>query len=273
MDLSISDRFFPRVLIDEKRFDMNRYDKNNERYVIPMHIKNVWINKWMQDPRNNLLQVSYHDPSAQYKRGWGSLKRKRGLTLCYSCRRPGHLAKACPGGRPSCLCCKALDHEVLDCPRMIAKLEGMNLNQENHKVDIEKEKPHKDLEKVFLQMRETLNDHRHVNLSNILKEKECIKGRIRDFDIDCVLDEETKMNIMPYRTWEAIGRPTIIPSLGGICLFRGNLVNLCGRLARIPMTVNGTSTKEVFEIIKFVEDKTLFTMLIGKPCIDRDQAR
>jgi hypothetical protein len=138
MDLGMIDRFCPslktRALIDERRFDMNRSDKNSDRYVIPMHRKNVWTNKWMQDPRNNLLQVSYRDPSAQYKRGWGSFKRKRGLTLCYSCRKPGHVAKECPSGRPSCLCCKALDHEVLDFPRMIAKLEGMNLNQE---VDLE----------------------------------------------------------------------------------------------------------------------------------------
>ena len=35
----------------------------------------------------------------------------------------------------------------------------------------------------------------------------------------------------------------------------------------------GTSTEEHFEIIKFVEDSTPFTMLIGKPWIDRDQAR
>ena len=38
------------------------------------------------------------------------------------------------------------------------------------------------------------------------------------------------------------------------------------------MTVNGTSTKEDFEIIKFIEDNAPFTMLLGKPWIERDQA-
>ena len=127
MDLGVFDRFCPslktRALIDEIQFDMNKSDKHNEKYVIPMHRKNVWTNKWMQDPRKIFLQASYHDPSAQYRRGWGSFKRKGGLILCYNCRKPGHVAKECPGGRPSCLCCKAMDHKVLDCPRMIVKLE------------------------------------------------------------------------------------------------------------------------------------------------------
>jgi hypothetical protein len=78
---------------------------------------------------------------------------------------------------------------------------------------------------------------------------------------------------MPERTWEAIGKPAMIPSLGGIGLFRGKLMMLCGKLAQIPMTVNGTSTKEDFEIIKFIEDNAPFTMLLGKPWIERDQAR
>jgi hypothetical protein len=65
----------------------------------------------------------------------------------------------------------------------------------------------------------------------------------------------------------------LIPSLGGTSLFRGKIVNLCGRLTGIPMTVNGTSTEEDFEIIKFIEDSAPFTMLIGKPWIDREQAR
>jgi hypothetical protein len=60
------------------------------------------------------------------------------------------------------------------------------------------------------------------------------------------------VNVMIERTWEAIGRPTMSPSLGGIGLFRGKMINLCGRLAYIPMIVNGTSMEEYSEIIKFV---------------------
>ena len=114
---------------------MTGSDKNNERYVIPMHRENIWTNKWMQDPRKNFLQVSYCDPSAQYKKGWGLFKRKRGLTLFYSCKRPGHLVKEFPCRVPSCLCCKAMNHEVFYFPRMISKVERMNLNQEKPKAE------------------------------------------------------------------------------------------------------------------------------------------
>jgi folate-dependent tRNA-U54 methylase TrmFO/GidA len=67
MNLGMFDKICPilktRSLIEERRIDISRYDKNNERYVIPMHRENVWAKKWMQDPRNNFLQVSYHDPT------------------------------------------------------------------------------------------------------------------------------------------------------------------------------------------------------------------
>ena len=96
-----------------------------------------------------------------------------------------------------------MDHEVLDFPRMIAKVERMNMNQEKPKANPETEimiEPQKESEKVLLQMKETLNDHRHINLLDIFKEKECIETRIGDFDIDCVLDEETQVNIIIERT-------------------------------------------------------------------------
>ena len=82
---------------------------------------------------------------------------------------------------------------------MIAKLERMNMRQENPKEGYKTktmEEPQKESENALLQMKETLNDHRNINLSEIFKEKECIEARIGDFDIDCVLDEETQVNIM-----------------------------------------------------------------------------
>jgi hypothetical protein len=59
MDLGMFDKCYPslktRALLEERRFDMSRSDRNNERYVIPMHRKNVWTNKWMQDTRKRCL--------------------------------------------------------------------------------------------------------------------------------------------------------------------------------------------------------------------------
>jgi hypothetical protein len=55
-----------------------------------------------------------------------------------------------------------MGHEVLDFPRMIAKLEESNMRQENPKVDPETKimtESQKESDKVFLQMKETLNDH------------------------------------------------------------------------------------------------------------------
>jgi hypothetical protein len=172
MDLGIIDRFLPslktRAQLEERRYDMNRYDKNSEIYVIPMHRMNFWTNKWMQDPRNNFLQVNHCDPSAQYRKGWGSFKRKRGLNLCYSCRRLGHLSKEFHGRSPIFLCCKSIGHEVLDFPRIISKVEKMNMRQENHEEGPETKnmpKNQKESEAILLQMKETMNDHRDISLS------------------------------------------------------------------------------------------------------------
>ena len=87
-----------------------------------------------------------------------------------------------------------MDYEVLDCPRMIAKVEKMNMRRENHEKGQETktmEKLWKESEIVLLEMKKTLNGHRDTNLSKILKDKECIEARIWDFNIDYVLDEET----------------------------------------------------------------------------------
>ena len=77
---------------------------------------------------------------------------------------------------------------------------------------------------------------------------------------------------MIERTWEILGNPDMTPSLGGIRLFRGKLINLCVKFTKISMNSNGTSTEEEFEVVKFIEDSATFTMLLEKPWIERDQA-
>jgi hypothetical protein len=116
-----------------------------------------------------------------------------------------------------------------------------------------------------------LNDHININLSEVLKEKEYIETRIGNFDIDYVLDEETQVNFMTKRTWEIWGKPIMVPSLGGIGLFRGKLITLCGRLTQISMSAHGTLTEEEIEIVKFVEKNAPFAILLGKTWIEKDQ--
>jgi hypothetical protein len=122
-------------------------------------------------------------------------------------------------------------------------------------------------------MKETLNDHRDINLSEIFKEKQCIEARIGDFDIDCALDEETQVNIMKERTWEALGKPDMSPSLVGIGLFRGKMITLCGRLTQVSISAHGASTEEYFEFVRFIENNAPFIMLLGKTWIEKDQTR
>jgi hypothetical protein len=119
----------------------------------------------------------------------------------------------------------------------------MNMEQVDPEKGQENEtlaEPQKESKTILLHMKETLNDHQDTNLSKILKEKDKIEVRIRDFDIDCVLDEETQMNFMIERTWEVVGKPIMILSLRGIGLFRGRLITLCGRLTQISMRAHGT---------------------------------
>jgi hypothetical protein len=157
---------------------------------------------------------------------------------------------------------------------MISKVEKMNMRQENPKEGQETKnmlKNQKESDSILLQMKETLNDHKDTNLSNILKEKECIEERLGDFDIDCVLDAETQVNIMTESTWEILGKPAMVPSLGGIGLFKGNMITLCGRLTHVPMISHGASIEEEFEVIKFVENNDPLSLFLGRTWIEKDR--
>ena len=118
-----------------------------------------------------------------------------------------------------------------------------------------------------------MNDHKYVNLREILKVKQCISARIEGFNIGCALDEETKVNIMIEETWEILGKPTMVPSLGRIGLFKGKMITLCGRVTNVPIIVQGTSTEEEFEVNRFVGDNAPFPLLLGNTWIEKDHIK
>jgi hypothetical protein len=91
---------------------------------------------------------------------------------------------------------------------MISKVEQMNMRQENYKrsqenkimLENHQENDSENAHTMLSQLKETMNDHKDVNLPEILKVKQSINERIGDFDIDRVLDEEIQVNIMTEDT-------------------------------------------------------------------------
>jgi hypothetical protein len=51
---------------------------------------------------------------------------------------------------------------------------------------------------------------------------------------------------MIEETWEVLGKPIVVPSLGRIGFFNGKMITLCGRVTIVPIIVKGTSTEEEF---------------------------
>ena len=87
------------------------------------------------------------------------------------------------------------------------------------------------------------------------------------------MDEETQVNIMIEETLEVFGKPVVVPSLGRIVLFKGKMINLCGRITTVPIISHGTSIEEEFEVIRFVGDNAPFPLFLGKTWIEKDWIR
>jgi hypothetical protein len=65
----------------------------------------------------------------------------------------------------------------------------------------------------------------------------------------------------------------MVPSLGGIGLFKGKMITLCGRLTHVPMNSHGALKEEEFEVIKFVENNDTFALLLGRTWIEKDHTQ
>jgi hypothetical protein len=62
----------------------------------------------------------------------------------------------------------------------------------------------------------------------------------------------------------------VVPSLGRIGFIKGKIITLFGRVTKVHIIIHGTSTKEEFEVITFVENNAPFPILLGKTWIEKD---
>jgi hypothetical protein len=76
---------------------------------------------------------------------------------------------------------------------------------------------------------------------------------------------------MIEETWEVLGKPTVVPSLARIGLFKGKMIILRGRVTTVPIIVHGTSIEEELEVIRVFEENTPYPLLLGKTWIVKDQ--
>lgn len=53
--------------------------------------------------------------------------------MCSNCNQPGHLARDCQNATTTCKYCHAIDHVILECPRLMAKMQEIRqiVNQPN----------------------------------------------------------------------------------------------------------------------------------------------
>jgi hypothetical protein len=83
---------------------------------------------------------------------------------------------------------------------------------------------------------------------------------------DIILDLESEVNVMPKKTWEDMGGPTLGYSPIQLKLENQHRVVQIGRLKGIPVDLDGVHTMEDFEVINIVDNALPYTALLGLDC-------
>jgi hypothetical protein len=82
-----------------------------------------------------------------------------------------------------------------------------------------------------------------------------LNENIGDFNMgDIILDLGSKVNVLPKKTWEAMGEPTLGYSPIQLKLENQHRVVPIGRLKGIPLDLDGVCTMEDFEVIDIVDN-------------------
>jgi hypothetical protein len=91
-----------------------------------------------------------------------------------------------------------------------------------------------------------------------------LNANIGDFNMgDIILDLGSKVNVLPKKTWQCMGEPTLGYSPVQLKLANQHRVLPIGRLRGVTVDLNGVRTMVDFEVIKIVDGTTPYPALLG----------
>jgi hypothetical protein len=79
---------------------------------------------------------------------------------------------------------------------------------------------------------------------------------------DIVLDMGSKVNVLPKKTWQCMGEPTLGYSPVQLKLENQHRVLPINRLKGVTVDLDGVHTKASFEVIEIVDDTTPYPTLL-----------
>jgi hypothetical protein len=91
-----------------------------------------------------------------------------------------------------------------------------------------------------------------------------MNANIIDFNMgDIILDLGSEVNVLPKKTWQCMGEPTLGYSPVQLKLANQHKVLPIGRLKGVTIDLDGVRTKADFEVIEIVDDTTPYPTLLG----------
>jgi hypothetical protein len=91
-----------------------------------------------------------------------------------------------------------------------------------------------------------------------------LNANIGDFNMgDIILDLGSEVNVLPKKTWQCMGEPTLGYSPVQLKLENQHRVLPIGRLKGVTVDLDGVRTKEDFEVIEIVDGTTPYPTLLG----------
>jgi hypothetical protein len=122
------------------------------------------------------------------------------------------------------------------------------------------------LEKCSLEMEENLEPKtvNHLHTRRRTSREFRLNANIEDFNMgDIILDLGSKVNVLPKKTWQCMGEPTLGYSLVQSKLANQHIFLPIGRLKGVIVDPNGVHTEAYFEFIEIVDGMTPYLAFLG----------